>query len=89
MKRVVGMPGEHIRLSGTSLFINERKIDTPFLHLEQNGKPRDDITAILGSDEYFVLGDNLDQSFEDSRTMGPIGRPLMRGFVWFVFRHHD
>jgi signal peptidase I len=89
MKRVIAMPGEHVRLSGTSLFINGRKMDAPFLHLETNGKPRDDITATLGSNEYFVLGDNLDQSFDDSRTMGPIGRPLMRGFVWFVCRPHD
>src|ERR1041385_7747033 len=32
MKRVVGLPGEHIRLSGEELFINGRKEDAAFLH---------------------------------------------------------
>src|ERR1044071_5432272 len=32
MKRLGGLPGEHVRLSGAQLFIDGRKIEAPFLH---------------------------------------------------------
>ena len=82
MKRLVGLPGEHVRLSGAQLFIDGRKIEAPFLHSER----MKDFEVKLGEREYFVLGDNLDWTLQDSRAMGPIPSSLMKGFVWFV-RH--
>jgi signal peptidase I len=80
MKRLVGLPGEQVRLSGADLFINGRKIESGFLH-SNRGAPghRADFEVRLGPDEFCVLGDNLDRSFEDSRSLGPIPRALIRG----------
>jgi signal peptidase I len=80
MKRVVGLPGEHVKLVGAELYIDGRKQDNPFIHSARPpSQTAVDIT--LGADQYFFLGDNLDHSFDDSRTMGPIDGALIRGIV--------
>ncbi len=84
MKRVVGLPGERIWLAGTDVFIDGRKLEVTFLHRDPAARPTAEIERKLGPDEYFLLGDNLDHSFDDSRTMGPIPRALVRGFVAWV-----
>ena len=84
MKRVVGLPGERIRLSGERLFIDGREVKAPFLHRDREGKLSADFEITLKAEEYFVLGDNLDHSFEDSRVLGPISKSLLRGRVAFV-----
>ena len=84
MKRLVGLPGERVRLSGDRLFIDGREERTPFLHRDSSVAPSADFEVTLGSDEYFVVGDNLDHSVEDSRVLGPIPIKLMKGRVAFV-----
>jgi signal peptidase I len=86
MKRLVGLPGEHVRLSGDQLFINGRKVDAPFLHVESKAELAKDFEVVLGDEEYCVLGDNLAHSFDDSRSMGPIARSLIKGHVALVIR---
>ena len=38
----------------------------------------------LGNDEWYVLGDNLDES-TDSRELGPVKRGDILGRVWFRY----
>ena len=45
---------------------------------------RNQVTIVLGENEYFVIGDNRDNS-NDSRAQGPIGRKDIIGHVQFVF----
>jgi signal peptidase I len=87
MKRVVGLPGEHVRFSGGNLLIDNRPVDASFLHRDPDARPICDFEVTLKRDEYFVLGDNLDHSFDDSRAMGPISRSSIKGFVAFVIHH--
>jgi signal peptidase I len=84
MKRLVGLPGEHVRLSGVHLFINGRKVESGTLHSDRVSSRADDFEVQLRDDEYCVLGDNLDRSFDDSRSMGPIAGSLINGRVVFV-----
>jgi signal peptidase I len=79
MKRVVGLPGEHVRLSGIDLHINGQKIESNFLHSDRASSLVRDFEVQLGSDEFCVLGDNLDHSFDDSRSLGPISGSLVKG----------
>ncbi|HLF78414.1 MAG TPA: S26 family signal peptidase [Dehalococcoidia bacterium] len=40
--------------------------------------------CVLGPDEWYVLGDNLDES-QDSRTLGPVKTKDIVGRVWFRY----
>ena len=84
MKRLVGLPGERVRLVGDRLFIDGREEGAPFLHRDGEASRSGDFEVSLKSDEYFVIGDNLDHSVEDSRVLGPIPAALMQGRVAFV-----
>lgn len=66
IKRVIGLPNEKIAYKDNQLFINDEVINEDFTH---KGKVSD-FEVQLGSDEYFVIGDNRDNS-KDSRNVGP------------------
>ena len=84
MKRLVGLPGEHVRLSGEALFINGTRIDAPFLRTKRSTDEQRPTEIKLGENEFFVLGDNLDHSLDDSRSFGPVHRSLIKGYVGMV-----
>ncbi|MBI2436208.1 MAG: signal peptidase I [Candidatus Magasanikbacteria bacterium] len=82
IKRVIGLPGEHIVINNEEIFIDdilltEEKADYYYYGLSTSGT----IDIILASDEYFMLGDNRDESF-DSRTFGPVKKSQIIGEYW-------
>jgi signal peptidase I len=80
IKRIIGLPGDHLVLKDGVLTVNNIKINDPYLVGQLNGS--NDLT--LGSDEYFLLGDNLTQSL-DSRMIGPIKKSEISGKVVINF----
>ncbi|HEX2919089.1 MAG TPA: signal peptidase I [Edaphobacter sp.] len=115
VKRVVGIPGDRIRLRGGRVYVNGLRLDEPYAIYRptgpdnfrdnfprlQNADPAidsrwwmrmrkliDDGELIIPANNYFVLGDNRNDS-EDSRYWGfvprenIVGRPLM---VYFSLR---
>jgi signal peptidase I len=80
VKRVIGLPGETVSAENGKITIlspagTSTVLDEPYL--VSSGKLEDSVTT-LGSDEYFVLGDNRDQS-SDSREWGPLQSKFIVG----------
>jgi signal peptidase I len=66
--RVIGLPGETVRLSATQTFINGKLLSEPFV---LNRGTQEPLQVTLGANEYFLMGDNRPQS-RDSRAFGPV-----------------
>lgn len=84
IKRIVGLPGETVQIKNGKIFIDENVLtDLPFEDLIMTeGLAVDTIT--LGESEYFVMGDNCNNS-EDSRfvNIGNISDKEISGKVFF------
>lgn len=85
IKRVIGLPGETIMISNGMIFINGTQLDDyeGLEKIETPGLAAEEIT--LGSDEYFVIGDNRERSIDSRseeignvRSKDIIGRAFMR-----------
>ncbi len=66
IKRVLGLPGEHLEQRDGVLFLEGRRLEEPYLERYDQG----DAPLATGSG-YAVLGDNR-QASRDSRTWGPL-----------------
>ncbi|MGB1287735.1 MAG: signal peptidase I, partial [Aggregatilineales bacterium] len=80
IKRVLGLPGETLEIRAGMLYINGRLFDEPYLYAQCELPGCADGIWQLGADEYFMMGDNRQQS-SDSRAFGAIERQHMVGRV--------
>ncbi len=93
IKRVVGLPGEEVRIKDNKVWIKKngwkdfKALDEPYL---KNHHLTKENTIKLKDDEYFMLGDNRGNSW-DSEDWGPIkksdilGEPVLRIFPFSTF----
>lgn len=86
IKRIIGLPGEtiQIREDGTIL-INGEKLEESYgkeiIKPENIGRANEPIT--LGDDEYFVMGDNRNNSGDSrNKQIGNINRSQIIGRAW-------
>lgn len=77
VKRVVGLPGENVASNGGQIWINRAPLNEPYLDTKTD-RQTPPINVVLKEDEYFVAGDNRDNS-EDSRVNGPIPGDVIHG----------
>jgi signal peptidase I len=68
VKRVVGLPGEHVTVANGQVHIDGKVLAEPWA----DGPTRPDGEWALGTGELFVLGDSRAISAADSRTLGAI-----------------
>jgi signal peptidase I len=68
VKRLMAVPGDTIEIKNNVVYINGEALDEPYLtpSRNDNGFSMDPIT--MGEDDYFVMGDNRDNS-HDCRNM--------------------
>lgn len=88
VKRIVGMPGEAIRISEGVVYINDRLLSEPYLSEGTTTLGgsflEDDKEFIIPKEEYFVMGDNRGGS-SDSRNWGTVRREKIIGKAWFKY----
>jgi signal peptidase I len=84
IKRVIGLPGEIVEIKDGQVFINEIPIDEPYIFPEPSQNNKDYGPEVLSDDEYFVLGDNRNNS-NDSRAGWTVPRDNIIGRAWFVY----
>ena len=71
IKRVVGLPGDTIKIENNILYRNDEEVKEDYANFIYPSVKIDVEKTILGEEEYFVLGDNRSVS-KDSRIIGPI-----------------
>jgi signal peptidase I len=89
VKRVVGLPGDVLTLSGGYVYADGRRLDESWLPSSEQGITTAGPTGTsydlahayrVPANDYFVMGDNRTDSC-DSRYWGPIPRSLIVGKV--------
>jgi signal peptidase I len=89
IKRVIGLPGDKIRIDAGQVYVNDRALvedyvpkderDTTWWPVDARGQDR-----VVPKGEYFVLGDHRSQS-SDSRAWGYVPREKIYGKAVFVY----
>lgn len=84
VKRVIGLPGETVQITGGYVYINGERLEAGDRLDEVSLSGLAETPITLGTREYFLLGDNRDSS-EDSRfaNVGNVDRDQILGKVWF------
>jgi signal peptidase I len=80
IKRIIGLPGDEVKISGGQVFINGKLIDEPYIAAPPNYHSERSVPE--GS--FFVLGDNRNRS-SDSHNWGPVTMDYVIGRALFVY----
>ena len=85
IKRIIGLPGETVQIKQGYVYIDDKKLDESYgLELIEEGRYGLAAEPIqLGKDEYFVLGDNRNESADSRETsVGILKREELIGRAW-------
>lgn len=90
VKRIIGLPGETVQIKEGKIYINDVML------VENYGKEGMDesytmeLPVTLGTDQYFVLGDNRNHSM-DSRDplVGTVSKNYIIGKAWIILYPKD
>src|SRR5262245_218650 len=83
IKRVIGLPGDHIRISAGRVYVNGIALPEPYVPQDYQDARSYSETIVPGN-SYFVLGDHRNSS-NDSREFGPIHRSYIYGKAVFGY----
>jgi signal peptidase I len=86
IKRVIGTPGDRIRVEGGQVYVNGQALAENYVPSENRDYSswRDGQEQVVPDGKYFVLGDHRNQS-SDSRMWGYVPRENIYGKAVFVY----
>lgn len=87
IKRILALPGETVEVRNGTIFVNDRPLPEPYVPSEYQTLPGSYTqrgAVVLGTDEYFTVGDNRPHS-SDSRSWGPVHRADIVGKAFFRY----
>lgn len=80
IKRIIGLPGDRIRIVNGEVYVNDEQIDEPYIA----AAPRYQSEWRVPEGSLFVLGDNRNNS-SDSHNWGPVPMEYVIGKALFVY----
>jgi len=91
IKRVIGLPGDTIRIQDKKVFVNDQPIDEPYAVftdskvLPAGVSPRDNMgPVVVPANSLFVMGDNRDESY-DSRFWKFVDMEDLKGRAFIIY----
>lgn len=85
IKRVIGLPGEHVEIKNDKVYINGEELEEPYLQENVITKSTGAFSDFTVPEGYvFVMGDNRTGS-DDSRRFGCIPMEKIESIVWIRF----
>lgn len=90
IKRVIGLPGEHLKIENGKVYINGTELEEPYLQDTVKTESLEGVFTdiVIPQDHVFVMGDNREQS-TDSRRFGCIPLEKIESKVWIRFWPFD
>lgn len=90
VKRIIGVPGDKVVITNGLIYVNDSlyEDEQKYDKIEDGGIATNGV--ILGEDEFFVLGDNRNNS-EDSRSsnIGVVKKDYIKGKAWLHYNKSD
>jgi signal peptidase I len=77
IKRVIGVPGDEIRIDARGVSVNGMRLEEPYVAMQD---AHAELVSRVAPEHFFVMGDNRPHS-SDSREFGQVPRENLRGKV--------
>lgn len=74
ISRIIGLPNDTVEIKSGKVYVNGSEFSQPYV----KDPTTPDSKTILGSDQYYIIGDNRLAS-RDSRLFGPVSRSQIDG----------
>jgi len=84
IKRVIGVPGDRIRIDDGQVYVNGKPLEEDYLYPAFVDRDQSFPETTIQPHQYFVMGDHRNMS-DDSRDFGPLDESYIYGKASFVY----